>query len=75
VTDVAVLMEYCRAIASTAGAIGKPQLNSELCSYNFSQSNKCYAVLAIWRFFVSKFVDIGPGLLELSKNVIGVRFC
>jgi len=27
-----------------------------------------------WRFFLPKFVDIEPGLLELFENVIGVRF-
>jgi len=27
-----------------------------------------------WRFFVPKFVDIEPGLLELFENVTGVRF-
>jgi len=26
------------------------------------------------RFFVLKFVDIEPGLLELFENVTGVRF-
>ena len=27
-----------------------------------------------WRFFVPKFADIEPGLLELFENVTGVRF-
>jgi len=30
-------------------------------------------VLIEWRFFVRKFVDIEPGLLELFGNVLRVR--
>jgi len=40
VIGVDVLLEYKRAVASTEGAAGKPQL--VLCSQYFSQSNYCH---------------------------------
>jgi len=51
-----------------------------LCNINMYLSTLYHKVTKLllsvdyWRFFVPKFVDIEPGLLELFEYVTGVRF-